>query len=90
MSGMRGYAEMSYEDLLREGIVVAGSPDSVGEQIERLRDELGFGAMNVLMCIGDMPHDRVVKSMELFAGQVMPAFRESQPPASEPAPAPPQ
>jgi alkanesulfonate monooxygenase SsuD/methylene tetrahydromethanopterin reductase-like flavin-dependent oxidoreductase (luciferase family) len=88
MSGMRGYAEMSYEDLLREGIVVAGSPDSVGEQLERLRDELGFGAMNLLMCIGDMPHDRVVKNMELFASQVMPAFRESPPPATEPTPAP--
>jgi alkanesulfonate monooxygenase SsuD/methylene tetrahydromethanopterin reductase-like flavin-dependent oxidoreductase (luciferase family) len=75
MSGMRGYAEMSYEDPLREGIVVAGSPDSVGEQLERLRDELGFGAMNVLMCIGDMPHHRVVTSMELFASRVMPAFR---------------
>jgi hypothetical protein len=27
------------------------------------------------MCIGDMPHYRVVKSMDLFATQVMPAFR---------------
>jgi alkanesulfonate monooxygenase SsuD/methylene tetrahydromethanopterin reductase-like flavin-dependent oxidoreductase (luciferase family) len=74
-SGMAGFGEMSYEDLLREEIVVVGSPDSVGERLERLRDDLGFGAMNVLMCIGDMPHERVVKSMELFARQVMPAFR---------------
>jgi alkanesulfonate monooxygenase SsuD/methylene tetrahydromethanopterin reductase-like flavin-dependent oxidoreductase (luciferase family) len=68
---------MTYEDLLREQIVIAGSPDTVREQIARLSEELGFGAMNVLLCIGDMPHDRVVKSMELFAREVMPAFRDS-------------
>ena len=45
--------------------------------------------MNVLMGIGDMPHDRVVKSMELFAGRVVPAFRDARPPAGGPAPAPP-
>jgi alkanesulfonate monooxygenase SsuD/methylene tetrahydromethanopterin reductase-like flavin-dependent oxidoreductase (luciferase family) len=76
-SGMSGFAQMTYEDLLREQIVIAGSPDTVREQIARLSEELGFGAMNVLLCIGDMPHDRVVKSMELFAREVMPAFRDS-------------
>jgi alkanesulfonate monooxygenase SsuD/methylene tetrahydromethanopterin reductase-like flavin-dependent oxidoreductase (luciferase family) len=74
-SGFEGFAAMSYEDLLEAGIVVAGSPDSVGERLERLREDLGFGAMNVLMCIGDMPHELVVKSTELFARRVMPSFR---------------
>jgi alkanesulfonate monooxygenase SsuD/methylene tetrahydromethanopterin reductase-like flavin-dependent oxidoreductase (luciferase family) len=74
-SGFAGFANMTYEDLLREHIVIAGSPDTVGETLERLRDELGFGAMNVLMCIGDMPHERVISSMDLFAGKVMPALR---------------
>jgi len=74
-SGMSGFAGMSYEDLLREGMMIAGSADSVGAELERLRDELGFGALNLLFCIGDMPHEHVVKSMELFASRVMPEFR---------------
>jgi alkanesulfonate monooxygenase SsuD/methylene tetrahydromethanopterin reductase-like flavin-dependent oxidoreductase (luciferase family) len=74
-SGMSGFGSMSYEDLVREEIVIVGSPDSVGEQIERLSAELGFGAMNVLMCIGDMSHERVVRSMDLFARDVMPALQ---------------
>jgi len=74
-SGFAGFENMTYEDLLREHIVIAGSPDTVGETLERLRDELGFGAMNVLMCIGDMPHEHVISSMDLFAGKVMPALR---------------
>ena len=74
-SGFAGFANMTYEDLLREHIVIAGSPDTVGETLERLRDSLGFGSVNVLMCIGDMPHERVISSMDLFAGKVMPALR---------------
>jgi alkanesulfonate monooxygenase SsuD/methylene tetrahydromethanopterin reductase-like flavin-dependent oxidoreductase (luciferase family) len=74
-SGMSGFGAMSYEDLVREEIIIVGSPDSVGEQIERLSAELGFGAMNVLMCIGDMSHERVVRSMDLFARDVMPALQ---------------
>jgi alkanesulfonate monooxygenase SsuD/methylene tetrahydromethanopterin reductase-like flavin-dependent oxidoreductase (luciferase family) len=74
-SGMSGFGSMSYEDLVREEIVIVGSADSVGEQIERLSAELGFGAMNVLMCIGDMSHERVVRSMDLFARDVMPALQ---------------
>jgi alkanesulfonate monooxygenase SsuD/methylene tetrahydromethanopterin reductase-like flavin-dependent oxidoreductase (luciferase family) len=74
-SGMSGFGSMSYEDLVREEIVIVGSPDSVGEQIERLSAELGFGAMNVLMCIGNMSHERVVRSMDLFARDVMPALQ---------------
>jgi hypothetical protein len=38
-------------------------------------DELGFGQIISLMGVGDMPHYRTIKSMELFAGQVMPALR---------------
>jgi alkanesulfonate monooxygenase SsuD/methylene tetrahydromethanopterin reductase-like flavin-dependent oxidoreductase (luciferase family) len=78
-SGMSGFAGMSYEDLLREGMMIAGSADSVGAELERLREELGFGALNLLFCIGDMSHEHVVNSMELFASQVMPAFRGSAP-----------
>jgi len=71
---------------LREQIVIAGSPDSVRDQIARLSEELGFGAMNVLIAIGDMSHERVLGSMELFAREVMPAFRErSGGPAATPA-----
>ena len=56
-------------------MAVVGSPDTVGERFEALVDELGFGQIIALMGVGDMPHYRTVKSMELFATQVMPALR---------------
>jgi hypothetical protein len=39
------------------------------------------------MGVGDMPHYRTVKSMELFATQVMPALRRRSSEAREAAPA---
>jgi hypothetical protein len=44
-----------------------------------LREELGFGQIMGLMCIADMPHYRVVRTMELFAKEVIPHFRSTQP-----------
>jgi alkanesulfonate monooxygenase SsuD/methylene tetrahydromethanopterin reductase-like flavin-dependent oxidoreductase (luciferase family) len=81
-SGMASPSDLSYDDLLREQMVLVGSVDTVGEQIARLRDELGFGAMNVLLSIGDMPHEHVTKNTELFARGLMPAFRDAAAPAA--------
>ena len=50
-------------------------------------DELGFGQIISLMGVGDMPHYRTVKSMELFATQVIPALRGRSTEAREAAPA---
>jgi alkanesulfonate monooxygenase SsuD/methylene tetrahydromethanopterin reductase-like flavin-dependent oxidoreductase (luciferase family) len=68
---------MSYEDLVDAGMVIVGSTESVTEQIEHLRGELGFGQIMALMCIGNTPHERVVRTMELFARDVAPEFRSA-------------
>jgi len=77
MLSARGKApnQYTYEEILDNGMAVVGSPDTVGERFEALMDELGFGQVITLMGVGDMPHYRTIKSMELFSGQVMPALR---------------
>jgi alkanesulfonate monooxygenase SsuD/methylene tetrahydromethanopterin reductase-like flavin-dependent oxidoreductase (luciferase family) len=72
------FARLSYDDLVDNDMVLVGSPESVTEQIERLRGELGFGQIMGLMCIADTPHHRVVRTMELFAKEVIPHFRAAQ------------
>ena len=74
-SGLGSYTEVSYEDLLAQGYAVVGSAATVRERLEELADELGFGLVNALLHIGDMPHDRTIRNMELFATEVMPHFR---------------
>jgi alkanesulfonate monooxygenase SsuD/methylene tetrahydromethanopterin reductase-like flavin-dependent oxidoreductase (luciferase family) len=77
----KSFGQMSYEDLLENGMVIVGNPESVAEQVARLQGELGFGQIMALMCIGDMPHERVVRTMELFAREVAPEFRSAPVPA---------
>jgi alkanesulfonate monooxygenase SsuD/methylene tetrahydromethanopterin reductase-like flavin-dependent oxidoreductase (luciferase family) len=82
-SGMKPYNETSWEELVAGGYFIVGSPSTVAERLEEMRQTLGFGQICCLMCIGDMPHHRVVKSMDLFANEVMPKFRERS--GAEPA-----
>jgi alkanesulfonate monooxygenase SsuD/methylene tetrahydromethanopterin reductase-like flavin-dependent oxidoreductase (luciferase family) len=83
-AGAGAFGRLEYEDLVDKKMVIVGSPESVTEQIESLQAELGFGQIMALMCIGDTPHHRVVRTMELFAKDVIPHFRSAQP-VPEPA-----
>jgi alkanesulfonate monooxygenase SsuD/methylene tetrahydromethanopterin reductase-like flavin-dependent oxidoreductase (luciferase family) len=88
--GAKPFNELTYEEIIDNGMAVVGSPDTVGERFEAMIDELGFGQIISLMGVGDMPHYRTVKSMELYATQVMPALRrrssEAMPVAATSAP----
>ena len=75
-SGLGAYSDVSYEDLVGQGYAVVGSPSTVRERLAELAEELGFGLVNALLHIGDMPHDHTIRNMELFAREVMPHFRE--------------
>lgn len=61
-------------DELLEHYLVMGTPDTVIRQIRRLRDALGITQFNCSFWIGDMEQARVLRSMELFSREVMPAF----------------
>src|SRR3984885_1904971 len=75
-AGMKPYSQLSYEDLLAGGQVVAGSPDTVASRLRELYEELGgFGQLIGLFAIGPSTHEQVMRSAELFAADVMPALR---------------
>lgn len=75
-SGMQGFRESPYEDLLANGQAVVGSPAAVTDRLGELHAELGgFGQIIGLFSIGPATHQQVMRSAELFAGEVMPALR---------------
>jgi alkanesulfonate monooxygenase SsuD/methylene tetrahydromethanopterin reductase-like flavin-dependent oxidoreductase (luciferase family) len=74
-SGVKYFQDLSYEELLELGYAVVGSPATVADKIESLRQDLGFGAFSGLFSVGDMSAEDVETSMSLFAEQVMPKFR---------------
>jgi len=64
--------EISYEDVLREQVIY-GSPESVADRLLALREDLGFSDFSGWMnCGGHIPHERVLRSMRLFAERAMP------------------
>jgi alkanesulfonate monooxygenase SsuD/methylene tetrahydromethanopterin reductase-like flavin-dependent oxidoreductase (luciferase family) len=75
MAGTKPYPQLSYEELIGEGYAVVGSPESVSARLTELHEELGYGQLIGLFGLGDITHDETIRSMELFASQVMPALR---------------
>jgi alkanesulfonate monooxygenase SsuD/methylene tetrahydromethanopterin reductase-like flavin-dependent oxidoreductase (luciferase family) len=75
--GHRPYSDYSYEELVSEGCVVVGSTKTIIETLERYQQELGVGVLVPLLQIGDMPHHRAVKNIEMFASEVIPYFKSA-------------
>ena len=65
---------MTYEEALR-GTVLIGSPGSVAERLEELKQELGLdGVLMELNCGGRIPHANVMTALRLLCQEVMPKF----------------
>ena len=64
-------------ELLLDQAMFAGPPDHVIEQIHELREVCGIENIIAFMDAGGVPHDKIIRSLELFGTQVIPAFQET-------------
>ncbi len=76
--------EMTCENLLELGMVVAGSAATVREQLMAYSRNMGVGNLIAMLQMGTLPADLTEKNLRLFARDVMPYLR-----AGEAAPAKP-
>ena len=58
--------------------VAVGSPQTVANKLGEWGQMMGTGHFNMNFHLGDMPHWKVVKSLSLFAEEVMPRLRGTQ------------
>jgi alkanesulfonate monooxygenase SsuD/methylene tetrahydromethanopterin reductase-like flavin-dependent oxidoreductase (luciferase family) len=63
------------DELISNGTAVIGSPKTVLEKIERVRDQTGVENLITMLQFGVMPDALAVRNMELFASEVMPKLR---------------
>ena len=56
-----------------------GTPEVVAEKIHHLTQSTGMTYLNGTFSLGQIPHQKVLKSMELFSTKVMPQFRDYLP-----------
>jgi alkanesulfonate monooxygenase SsuD/methylene tetrahydromethanopterin reductase-like flavin-dependent oxidoreductase (luciferase family) len=72
----------TFEQLLDEGYVIVGDPDTVRESLAGTAAELGAGNFVGMFQFARLPHAETMASLELFAREVMPALRELAPQAA--------
>ena len=68
-----GKTEPTIDELLDRYLVV-GTPETCIRQIKRVQALVGISHFNCSFWFGDVDQARVLRSMELFAREVMPAF----------------
>ncbi|MGH8633148.1 MAG: LLM class flavin-dependent oxidoreductase [Burkholderiales bacterium] len=68
-----GQSEPAVDELL-ENMFVIGTPDTCIRQIKRLRESVGITHFNCNFWFGDLEQARVLRSMERFSREVMPAI----------------
>ena len=61
-------------DELLERYLVIGTPENCIRQIKRVQEAVALSHFNCSFWFGDVDQSRVLRSMELFAQEVMPAF----------------
>ena len=62
-----------YETLVEKSLIAFGSPEDV-IRVARLYQEAGYTDYLAIMNFGGLPQARVLRSMELMARHVLPAF----------------
>ena len=67
--------ELEWKDFIEQGHVIAGSPETVRDQLVEAAKMLRVGHLMCLLHIGSMPKELTLKNTELFAKEVMPAVK---------------
>ena len=62
----------NFDDLLAQQIIIAGSPQSVREQVQQAVDETGINYFCSIFAWGNLTHQQAMRSMDLFVQHVMP------------------
>jgi len=76
----RGYTEpgraemLTPPELMERGLILAGTPDTVSRQMEKMLEGTPIRWLFAWTYNGLMPHDKILRSLELFATKVLPRF----------------
>ncbi len=73
------FQSLTWKDLVDNGMVIAGSPDTVREGMEHMIKSLRLGSVFGLFHMGNMPDWKTRRSTKLFAEKVMPQLRDVWP-----------
>jgi alkanesulfonate monooxygenase SsuD/methylene tetrahydromethanopterin reductase-like flavin-dependent oxidoreductase (luciferase family) len=65
----------SVEDVIKNGVVIVGSPNTVREKLAEYQDLAGFNTSLTKTQFGTMPNDMALANMTAIAEEILPHFR---------------
>ena len=66
------FSLLSWEDLDKAGYILAGSPDTVARKLNEQMSQIDADHFMGMFHIGNLPHRKVIASLDLFHKEVMP------------------
>lgn len=85
LPGQQGPVPRTLEQMVAAGTMLVGTPDEVGEQVQKLRDELGVEYVVFVACGGAVDHGRMLDTIRLFGEHVIPRVSSPEPVPVAPA-----
>lgn len=74
--GIKDFSALTYEDLLEQGYIIVGSPQTVAEKLDDYCTNVGAGGIiGISSPFGAMPKWMTLKSMQIASEEVIPKFR---------------
>ncbi len=78
-SAKRMQGAPTLDGAIQAGIALVGDPEQARARVQELRDEIGLKQFLCVFNIGDIEHAEVLRTMRLWAEEVMPHFAEPTP-----------
>ena len=72
-----GRERFTPQEMMELGMLLVGTPDSVSRQMEALLEQTPVRWLFAWTYIGLTPHDKIMRSLELFATKVLPRFADA-------------
>ena len=69
------FSKLDWHGFIGSGYLIAGTPDCVAKQIQSQMKQIGADHFMGMFHIGNLAHDKVVKSLDLFKKEIMPRLQ---------------
>jgi alkanesulfonate monooxygenase SsuD/methylene tetrahydromethanopterin reductase-like flavin-dependent oxidoreductase (luciferase family) len=66
------FSTLGWDELVKSGYMIAGNPDSVARQIRDQMKQIGADHFMGMFHIGNLAHEKVISSLDLFKKEIMP------------------
>ena len=66
------FSTLGWDELIESGYMIAGDPDSVARQIQDQMKQIGANHFMGMFHIGNLAHQKVISSLDLFKKEIMP------------------